>query len=41
MHFPSVSLFSSTANADLSALFKKLGCESSTNATVLQAVRRS
>ena len=31
MHFPSVSLFSSTANADLSALFKKLGCESSTN----------
>ena len=32
MHFPSVSLFSSTANADLSALFKKLGCESSTNA---------
>ena len=32
MHFPSVSLFSSTANAELSALFKKLGCESSTNA---------
>ncbi|MCI6886970.1 MAG: YfhO family protein [Lachnospiraceae bacterium] len=32
MHFPSVSLFSSTANADLSQLFKKLGCESSTNA---------
>ena len=32
MHFPSVSLFSSTANADLSALFRKLGCESSTNA---------
>jgi uncharacterized membrane protein YfhO len=32
MNFPSVSLFSSTANADLSALFKKLGCESSTNA---------
>lgn len=32
MHFPSVSLFSSTANADLSDLFKKLGCESSTNA---------
>lgn len=32
MHFPSVSLFSSTASADLSALFKKLGCESSTNA---------
>ncbi len=32
MNFPSVSLFSSTANADLSAFFKKLGCESSTNA---------
>ena len=32
MHFPSVSLFSSTASADLSKLFKKLGCESSTNA---------
>ncbi len=32
MHFPSVSLFSSTANADLSSLFRKLGCESSTNA---------
>ncbi|MDD3251437.1 MAG: YfhO family protein [Lachnospiraceae bacterium] len=32
MHFPSISLFSSTANADLSKLFKKLGCESSTNA---------
>ncbi len=32
MNFPSVSLFSSTANADLSELFKKLGCESSTNA---------
>ncbi len=32
MHFPSVSLFSSTASADLSELFKKLGCESSTNA---------
>lgn len=32
LNFPSVSLFSSTANADLSALFKKLGCESSTNA---------
>ncbi len=28
MHFPSVSCFL-TANADLSALFKKLGCESS------------
>lgn len=32
MNFPSVSLFSSTANADLSSFFKKLGCESSTNA---------
>lgn len=32
MNFPSVSLFSSTANADLSKLFKRLGCESSTNA---------
>lgn len=32
MNFPSVSLFSSTANADLSQFFKKLGCESSTNA---------
>ena len=32
MNFPSVSLFSSTANADLSKVFKKLGCESSTNA---------
>ncbi len=32
MNFPSVSLFSSTANADLSKFFKKLGCESSTNA---------
>lgn len=32
MNFPSVSLFSSTANADLSKLFKKLGCESSVNA---------
>lgn len=32
MHFPSVSLFSSTADADLTALFKKLGCEGSTNA---------
>ena len=31
MNFPSVSLFSSTANADLTALFKKLGCEASTN----------
>ena len=32
MNFPSVSLFSSTANADLSDFFEKLGCESSTNA---------
>lgn len=32
LNFPSVSLFSSTANADLSEFFKKLGCESSTNA---------
>ncbi|MCD8084510.1 MAG: YfhO family protein [Clostridiales bacterium] len=32
MHFPSVSLFSSTADANLSDLFRKLGCESSTNA---------
>ena len=32
MNFPSVSLFSSTANADLSKFFKKIGCESSTNA---------
>lgn len=32
LNFPSVSLFSSTANADLSKFFKKLGCESSTNA---------
>ncbi len=32
MNYPSVSLFSSTASADMSALFKKLGCESSTNA---------
>lgn len=32
LHFPSVSLFSSTANADLTKLFRRLGCESSTNA---------
>lgn len=32
LHFPTVSLFSSTANADLSKFFKKIGCESSTNA---------
>ena len=32
LHFPSVSLFSSVANADLTALFKKLGCEGSANA---------
>lgn len=32
MNFPSVSLFSSTANASLSDFFRSLGCESSTNA---------
>lgn len=32
MNFPSVSLFSSVANADLSKFFRQLGCESSTNA---------
>lgn len=32
MNFPSVSLFSSTANAALSSFFQILGCESSTNA---------
>lgn len=32
MNFPSVSLFSSTANADLTKFFKRLGCEASTNA---------
>ena len=32
MNFPSVSLFSSTADASLSKIFKQLGCESSTNA---------
>lgn len=32
MNFPSVSLFSSTANADLTAFFKQLGCEGNTNA---------
>ncbi len=32
MNFPSVSLFSSTANASLSHFFTDLGCESSTNA---------
>ena len=32
MNFPSVSLFSSTADASLSEFFRKLGCESSTNA---------
>ncbi len=31
MNFSSVSLFSSTANADLTAFFKRVGCESSTN----------
>lgn len=32
MNFPTVSLFSSTANADLTAFFKSIGCEGSTNA---------
>lgn len=32
MNFPTVSLFSSTANADLTQFFKWMGCESSTNA---------
>jgi uncharacterized membrane protein YfhO len=32
LNFPTVSLFSSTANSDLTSFFKKLGCESSTNA---------
>ncbi len=32
MNFPSVSLFSSVANADLSDWFRQMGCESSTNA---------
>ncbi|HBC99794.1 MAG TPA: hypothetical protein DC053_11310, partial [Lachnoclostridium sp.] len=32
LNFPTVSLFSSTANADLTAFFKKIGCEGSTNA---------
>ena len=32
MNFPSVSLFSSVANADLTKFFRQLGCESSTNA---------
>lgn len=32
MNFPSVSLFSSTANADLTKFFKRVGCEASTNA---------
>lgn len=32
MNFPSVSLFSSMANADCTAFFKALGCEASTNA---------
>lgn len=32
MNFPSVSLFSSVANADLTAFFKTVGCEGSTNA---------
>jgi len=32
LNFPSVSLFSSTANADCTKLLTKLGCEASTNA---------
>ena len=31
MNFPSVSLFSSTANADLTQFFERMGCEASTN----------
>ncbi|MBR6615157.1 MAG: YfhO family protein, partial [Lachnospiraceae bacterium] len=31
INFPSVSLFSSTANADLTQFFKRMGCEASTN----------
>lgn len=32
MNFPTVSLFSSLAHADLTSFFKKMGCEGSTNA---------
>lgn len=32
MNYPSVSLFSSLANADMTDFFKKMGCEGSTNA---------
>ena len=32
MNFPSVSLFSSTANADMTDFFRNMGCEASTNA---------
>ena len=32
MNYPSVSLFSSVANADITAFFKAIGCEGSTNA---------
>ena len=32
MNFPSVSLFSSTANASLTSFFKMMGCEGNTNA---------
>ena len=32
MNFPSVSLFSSTANADMTDFYRKMGCEASTNA---------
>lgn len=31
MNYPSVSLFSSTANADLTKFFQRMGCEASTN----------
>ena len=32
MNFPSVYLFSSTAKADMTKYFKRMGCEASTNA---------
>ncbi|MDO4939081.1 MAG: YfhO family protein [Lachnospiraceae bacterium] len=35
LNFHSVSLFASTANADMSSLFTRLGCEASTNAYVI------
>lgn len=31
MNFPTVSLFSSTANADMTEFFRRMGCEASTN----------